>query len=169
MSKRTTSPAVGQMSLFDYRPDPYWFLDQIDSNALYGHLLSYQQTDEFRAEMIANQDRLAAVPSRSNAYRCQASKKYRERYPELGRRRKAIEIRKVKIKADLHSRQNGQCFYCHCELDDTAQIDHRIAMINGGSDDMSNLALTCAWCNHHKHVKSEDEWRKRVNRVARSA
>lgn len=113
--------------------------------------------------------RHAAIPSHTREYRSLASKKYRERYPTLGRRRAVLAKRKLKIRVELQKRQNGQCFYCHCELDETAQIDHRVAMINGGTDDLNNLALTCAWCNHHKHRNTEEQWRKRIKRIARSA
>lgn len=164
MRKRTTTPPVGQLSLFDYKPDPFWFLDSIDNNALYGHLLSHQQTEEFRSELaIQFAKELAKRPKA----KYEAVKKYRQRHPVLSKRRDRMNFHKPKIRVALREKQNNQCYYCRCELDDRAQIDHRKPMIKGGSDDMDNLALVCAWCNRHKHTMSETGWRKRMTKIVK--
>jgi 5-methylcytosine-specific restriction endonuclease McrA len=52
------------------------------------------------------------------------------------------------------------CLYCDEVLTErTAQIDHVIPQSKGGSDDISNLALACAFCNRSKGARSADEYR----------
>lgn len=62
--------------------------------------------------------------------------------------------------------QNGECAYCHCSLYDEAMadkslhIDHIIPRAHGGLDSLSNLCLTCAYCNVAKKTKSKQEFRE---------
>ena len=63
----------------------------------------------------------------------------------------------------LFTRQDGKCPYCGCNLLDEAhqnkrlQIDHVIPKVLGGSNDISNLCLTCSYCNSAKNKKSVAE------------
>jgi hypothetical protein len=42
---------------------------------------------------------------------------------------------------------------------DWPHIDHVIPRCRGGSDDIDNLVLACAWCNLRKGAMTGDEWR----------
>lgn len=57
----------------------------------------------------------------------------------------------------LYQQQDGKCFYCclGCDADDF-EIDHKVPVSDGGSDDPSNLALACVDCNRGK---GRSDWR----------
>jgi 5-methylcytosine-specific restriction endonuclease McrA len=59
-----------------------------------------------------------------------------------------------KIRAEVRSRANSTCEYCHLHQDDSPlaslHIEHIIPKMHGGSDDLNNLALACIDCNLHK-------------------
>lgn len=58
----------------------------------------------------------------------------------------------------IADRDGWSCAYCgirvQCACQDgrltPATVDHRVAQINGGSDDMGNLVLSCQRCNSSK-------------------
>ena len=46
-----------------------------------------------------------------------------------------------------------RCWYCGARLEENGlgvNIDHIISQAEGGSDEVSNLALSCKYCNSHK-------------------
>jgi 5-methylcytosine-specific restriction endonuclease McrA len=59
-----------------------------------------------------------------------------------------------KIRAEVRSRANNTCEYCHLHQDDSPlsllHVEHIIPKMHGGSDDLDNLALACIDCNLHK-------------------
>lgn len=53
-----------------------------------------------------------------------------------------------------------QCHYCGIEVNPKGlHIDHKTPRSKGGSDDIENLAITCADCNRLKHQRTEEEFR----------
>lgn len=54
--------------------------------------------------------------------------------------------------------QNWQCVYCPASLRQHRHIDHKIALINGGSNDIGNLQGTCPVCNMRKGAKDHDKF-----------
>jgi len=53
-----------------------------------------------------------------------------------------------KIKEQLLEAANGQCEYCGTEVNlQTAMIDHKIPLKDGGSSDIGNLTIACPTCN----------------------
>ena len=149
-----------QLSLLDYKPDPYAFMDRVDNETLYGHLLRHQQSAEFRQELDAQLSQ--EITPKLREARRQHSANYRLRNPTLVQRRIALEKGRDALKELLRNKQGNKCLYCNCDLSDKAQLDHRKPMIRGGSDHIRNLALVCAWCNRHKGTMSEKQWRARV-------
>ena len=63
---------------------------------------------------------------------------------------------------ELWDKQNGICYYCgkliYSSLDKERHIDHKLPISRGGSNDISNIALTCARCNLSKHTKTAEEY-----------
>jgi len=88
----------------------------------------------------------------------------RERYPaytanRVARGWKQRSHRNREI-VDLYQKQNGVCAnpYCRDSLLASFEIDHRMPLVLGGSDDISNLQLLCPRCNRAKARKHPDRW-----------
>ncbi len=54
----------------------------------------------------------------------------------------------------VRTRAGNRCEYCHCDQRElpfvSFHVDHIVARQHEGSDDESNLCLSCHWCNFHK-------------------
>jgi len=57
------------------------------------------------------------------------------------------------LRLHIFQRDKGVCIYCTCLLDhkDNWEVDHIIPVAKGGTDDLSNLILSCRSCNRKKH------------------
>ena len=62
----------------------------------------------------------------------------------------------------LYANQKGKCWWCSRELNGKYDIDHRIPLSRGGSNNPENLVLACASCNRSKHVKLPQEFAGRL-------
>lgn len=105
-----------------------------------------------RERRIANPENAAA-----------ADRRWRKKYPEKAR----IKVRRAKAKrlgapgnhtaADIReilNLQRGRCAYCRVKLKGKKKhVDHITALKNGGTNDRSNLQITCQPCNQAKHAK----------------
>ena len=58
--------------------------------------------------------------------------------------------------------QCGRCWYCQCELNGSYEIDHRIPLSRGGSNDASNIVISCQTCNRSKRAKMPWEFNGRL-------
>jgi len=59
----------------------------------------------------------------------------------------------------LYEKQEGQCHWCGVSLTDGYHVDHVIPISRGGSNDSSNLVLTCEHCNCSKNDRLPSEWK----------
>ncbi|GAA6196674.1 hypothetical protein NBRC116598_21180 [Pseudophaeobacter arcticus] len=57
----------------------------------------------------------------------------------------------------VHQRDGRMCVYCGC-IEGPFHIDHLWPVSKGGSNDPSNLVVSCASCNLSKGGKSLREW-----------
>jgi len=58
------------------------------------------------------------------------------------------------------ARDGNKCVYCGSDGNGKAlHCDHVIALANGGSSEISNLATACKRCNSSKKDKPVEEWR----------
>ncbi len=57
-----------------------------------------------------------------------------------------------------YKRQKGKCYYCHTKVGKNYHVDHVIPISRGGSNDISNLVITCTFCNLSKKDKLPHEW-----------
>ena len=66
----------------------------------------------------------------------------------------------------LFEKQEGYCFYCgellYSSFDKDVHIEHKIPVSRGGSNDISNIALSCSKCNLQKGTKTHEEFLKKV-------
>ncbi len=55
-------------------------------------------------------------------------------------------------RAEVFAKRDGRCHICTRELTprDRWTLEHRIALENGGTNDPSNLDVTCDWCEPEK-------------------
>lgn len=73
---------------------------------------------------------------------------------------------------------SGKCQYCgrdvtipssrkYANLKNRAVIDHKIALMTGGSNNLENMTLSCQECNLNKSTKSSEEYSKEllVNKI----
>jgi hypothetical protein len=51
-------------------------------------------------------------------------------------------------------RAQSFCEYCKVFVPDTFEIEHIIPLIQGGSNDLDNLAVSCGGCNNRKGAKT---------------
>lgn len=65
-------------------------------------------------------------------------------------KRNVTNLMKKKVAAD----QKWICGNCQTTLDETFEVDHRVALFQGGTNDMSNLVALCPNC-HRKKTMAE--------------
>lgn len=58
----------------------------------------------------------------------------------------------------IASRDNGTCHHCGVKVE-KGEIDHLFPWSRGGTDDPSNLVLSCRPCNRSKGSKTVEEWK----------
>jgi predicted HNH restriction endonuclease len=56
------------------------------------------------------------------------------------------------MKKKVAASQGWKCGTCQNLLDETYEVDHKIALFQGGSNDMSNLLAVCPHCHRLKTV-----------------
>jgi hypothetical protein len=74
---------------------------------------------------------------------------------------------------ELLKRQQKRCYYCFVPFDENGEggyyfdRDHMQPLAGGGSNNISNIVLACAACNHDKEQEDWDSFlARRVQRVA---
>jgi len=56
------------------------------------------------------------------------------------------------MKKKVAASQQWKCGNCKATLDETYEVDHKLALFNGGTNDMSNLVALCPHCHRSKTV-----------------
>lgn len=65
----------------------------------------------------------------------------------------------------LYRAQRGRCACCGVALRGKFHRDHRVALANGGSNDITNIELLCGPCNLSKGAKDEIAWANENGRL----
>ena len=90
-----------------------------------------------------------AGPLRDAAIQWDADWKEQKRLRRNAKARERYTARKYRDM--VLERDNHRCVYCCADLKiETAHIDHRIPLNDGGSQDINNLQATCSKCNQRK-------------------
>ena len=97
-----------------------------------------EQPDEFKTTLDLAKQLLTSG-------RGPASTKEKEKEKE---KRNVTGLMKKKVAAD----QAWKCGNCKATLDATYEVDHKIALYKGGSNEMSNLVALCPQCHRTKTV-----------------
>lgn len=72
-------------------------------------------------------------------------------------RKRALELTWPQRRAAVIERDGLVCTYCDAETDDP-HIDHIFPLSRGGSNDFSNLTVSCPACNIRKGARTPEEW-----------
>ena len=65
----------------------------------------------------------------------------------------------------LYLAQRGRCACCRSKLNGVFHRDHRVALANGGTNDIGNIELLCGPCNLRKGAKDEIAWANENGRL----
>ena len=103
------------------------------------------------------------------------TKKWRAKNPELllaqARRHRALKhgaqgSYTLHELEQLYKYQYGHCFYCRDELRPGYHADHMTPLCRGGSNDISNICLSCPTCNLSKNALTHEEFLQRRSRFS---
>jgi 5-methylcytosine-specific restriction endonuclease McrA len=94
----------------------------------------------------------------------------RERKRDYRRNRKALTrggVGKHRLEdiVALSQFQRGRCAYCRIKLTDKFHVDHIMPLKLGGSNERSNLQLTCGSCNHKKNAAHPLDFARSLGRL----
>ena len=71
-----------------------------------------------------------------------------------------------RTKGQLFRTQKGRCAYCgRSHRIDYLEIDHKLPVSRGGGDEVENLQLLCTSCNMRKGIQTDQEFRRRYQRL----
>lgn len=62
----------------------------------------------------------------------------------------------------MYRNQGGKCWWCGCELDGKYVLDHRVALVRRGNNDVGNLCVSCYPCNKKKGYKTPHKFNGRL-------
>lgn len=82
----------------------------------------------------------------------------------MTRRPKSERIRFGKdVRIAVHAKCHGHCAYCGCKVTmQEMQIDHIVALHNGGDNSLANLLPACRQCNFYKSTLTLEQFRREL-------
>jgi 5-methylcytosine-specific restriction endonuclease McrA len=73
-----------------------------------------------------------------------------DRYADSGKEKRNVTNL---MKKTVAANQKWSCAHCKEMLDSSYEVDHKIALFNGGSNDIENLVALCRNCHGKKTMK----------------
>lgn len=133
---------------------------------------------DYRAEYHRNYRARLDVIERSRQWRIDNRERIQEQtrlrrasHPEVFRvskhRRRAREANAqgTHTAQDLRiliEESRNRCWWCGKKIKGKFHVDHRVPLARGGSNDITNLCVSCPKCNHSKGAKLPQEWSGRL-------
>ncbi len=72
-------------------------------------------------------------------------------------------------RTQVYDKMGGHCAYCGCAIEfNEMQVDHIVALHQGGKDTLDNMLPACRSCNHYKDTLTVEGFRERVQRLHRT-
>lgn len=109
-----------------------------------------------RAYYAANTEKVNASCKAWKQRNRDKAKSYAARY--RGRKLSATKDVEALDVWQMYEDQDGLCAYCETPLFGEFHVEHMTPLVRGGLHDWTNLAVTCARCNHRKHTKTVEEY-----------
>lgn len=107
----------------------------------------------------AKRDLPGLMPASTREERAAVGNRRRARKRSAGGSFTAQQVR------ELFDKQQGRCACCRASLTAGFHRDHRTALSDGGSNDISNIELLCASCNISKGAKDPIAWANQNGRL----
>ncbi len=80
----------------------------------------------------------------------------------IARVKNALGTHTAEQVVEMLQRQNWECVGCGASIKKKRHIDHKMPLLLGGSNDISNLQGLCPRCNCSKNAKHPDVWAREM-------
>ena len=81
----------------------------------------------------------------------------------MGTKRKALTKKEQQA---VYDKYDGHCAYCGKKIEyKDMQVDHRVAIMHCGEDEMDNYMPACRRCNHYKRAASVEGFRMMIEEI----
>jgi 5-methylcytosine-specific restriction endonuclease McrA len=135
-----------------------------EKNPLYfsTHYYSNWKSERLRRNIYYAKNKEKFVEKRKEYYRRNPEYYYIARHKRRALKKKSTGSFTQSDIRLLFALQKRKCWYCQKSIEDGYHMDHRIPLSRGGSNDISNIVLTCPHCNLSKNNKLPHEWGDRL-------
>lgn len=155
-----------QEKFLTYRATPEWKVKAKEASKRYREKNPEKVAEQSRLYRLANRDKRAKSFKKWCAANPEYDKEWRKRWklenPEKYRhknrtsnvrRRQAIGSHTASDICDILKLQKGRCAICRDKLGKKYHVDHIKPLSSGGTNDRSNLQITCEPCNLSKGAR----------------
>lgn len=127
----------------------------------------YRRNPKKKYEMVKAYMKRTGLFNEYHAYNPDyySSPKSKEKKKIRDKKRRTLEKKaneQIKITQDviqiLKRNSDGKCEYCGADCSEKYQIDHKIPLFRGGTNEINNLAFCCPQCNWSKGKKTAEEF-----------
>lgn len=150
-----------------------WQSENLDKVRAMQRRYYHNHRDEFakREFTPADRERKRRYYEKNRDYFLERAAQWRKEHPEQVKAMKAKQ-RAMRREAEgehtaediltIYDSQKGLCWWCGKPVGNTYDVDHRIAIAAGGTNNPENLCITCPSCNRSKQDKMPWEFNGRL-------